>query len=146
MTELSPIRPPAANCDPAAAADAAAAEAATLLPSVPPLRLAGDTGGSFTDVPGCGPNGSIQLVLQKRLEQARLGYTLEHDLRHEIGELALSADLSLATARRWLARGLTDDPERRHFEHHLVTAIALGLAELDRLHARRAAGAYIRPD
>lgn len=137
MTDLSPIHPPAATCDPAAALDTAAPAAATLPASVPPIQAEGTGAGFSFSIPGCGPGGSVSLVLQKRLEQAAKGYTVAADLRLPLGLLAEEARRYLVDARDWLDRP-GRDADRRHYEGKLVNAGALILAELDRLHASRA--------
>lgn len=93
---------------------------------------------SQAPLPGTGPSGSIALVQQRRLEQIARGYTPEHDLKLPIGFLANEAGNYQVDARDWLLRR-RNDPLHRHYEGKLIHAAALLVAELDRLHAWRAA-------
>jgi hypothetical protein len=120
----------AGSCDPAPAEPCALS--ASLAPRVP--------GGQGAFLPGLDPGGSLQLVLGKRLEHLAKGYDPSHDLRLPIGFLLNEGMRYGADARDWLTRP-GQDPDRRHFEGKLVNLGALVLAELDRLHATRAASA-----
>jgi hypothetical protein len=97
-----------------------------------------DPPGAAAALPGSGEGGSIHLVLRKRLDQVARGYTPLKDAQLPIGVLANEAAGYLTDARDWLHRGKHQDPGRGRYEGKLVNAAALILAELDRLHAKRA--------
>lgn len=103
---------------------------------IPPAAQGGH-GASFTQLPGTGPGGSLQLVLERRMAQVAKGYTVESDALLPLGFLLQESRRYATDAADWLNRP-EKDPQRRNYQRCLVHAVALGLAALDRLQHEQA--------
>lgn len=87
-----------------------------------------------------GGSAALRAVLQRRAEQLAKGFDAASDDRLPIGHLLNEAQKYAGDARDWLLRR-HQDPDHKHYRHKLVSSVALGLAELERLDRKQGAGA-----
>ena len=111
-----------------------------LAPAVTPANRVSETAGaSFLQLPGTGPGGSIQAVLQKRMEHIANGHTPAADDKRTLKELTTKLRFYADDARAFAFNPRVDH-DHAAMRNKLVTVGALALAAIDRLDRQPATG------